>query len=218
MDPATLSTLSRACRSAGWCMGSCSTSMASSSSSGDLMTANRAAEQSVATLRRPQQPSGIMASRCPGHAGSLSMSQSLCMQCEGGHVASAAGSWGIKCCDVARRVRCTGAVRHSSNVTVEDDAVHSWQVCMGALPPGISLVTAEAVLFLGKAQRILLRWPGSKKARHAAATPSAAVQQFSKTLRELQRQPTLDQIRLEQAISAAHGEVSSLSALPNWFL
>ena len=80
------------------------------------------------------------------------------------------------------------------------------QVVLAALPPGVSLVTAEAVLFAGKAQRILLHQPSGGKARHLAAR-SAAVQRFAKTLRELQRQPSLNQIRLEQAVSAVHAEV-----------
>ena len=84
-----------------------------------------------------------------------------------------------------------------------------WQVSIEALPPGVSLVTAEAVLFVGKAQSILLRWPRGGRARLVAAAPSAAVQRFAKTLRELQREPGLDQIKLEQAVCAVHGDVSS---------
>ena len=80
---------------------------------------------------------------------------------------------------------------------------------MAALPPGVSLVTAEAVLFVGKAQRILLHRPSGEKARHVDTAQSAAVQRFAKTLRELQRQPSLNQIRLEQAVSAVHAEVRS---------
>jgi len=84
-----------------------------------------------------------------------------------------------------------------------------WQVVLAAMPPGVSLVTAEALLFVGKAQRILLHRPGGGKARHVATMPSAAVQRFAKTLRELQRQPSLTQIRLQQAVSAVHAEVRS---------
>ena len=86
------------------------------------------------------------------------------------------------------------------------------QVSVGALPPGVSLVTAEAVLFCGKAQRILLRWPGGGKARLVVApAPSAAVQLFAETLRDMQRQPSLDQIRLERAVTAVHGEVRAVT-------
>ncbi len=84
------------------------------------------------------------------------------------------------------------------------------QVVLAALPPVVSLITAEAVLFVGKAQRILLHRPSDGKAYHVATAPSAAVQHFAKTLRELQRQPSLNQIRLEQAVTAVHAEVRSL--------
>jgi hypothetical protein len=96
------------------------------------------------------------------------------------------------------------------------------QVLLSALPPGVSLVTAEAVLFVGKARRILLGWPRGSRGRHVPPMPSAAVQQFASTLRELQRQPTLDQIKLEQAVNAVNGEVTSAVSmqikrrLPRW--
>ena len=88
------------------------------------------------------------------------------------------------------------------------------QVSLSDLPPGVSLVTAEAVLFVGKAQRMLLGWPrGGRGGPRAPPAPSAAVQRFAGTLRELRRQPALDQIRLEQAVNAVHGEVRNAAPL-----
>ena len=83
------------------------------------------------------------------------------------------------------------------------------QVSLSALPPGVSLVMAEAVLFVGKARRILLGWPRGSHGRHVPPAPSVAVQQFASTLSELQRQPALNQIKLEQAVNAVNGEVSN---------
>ena len=59
------------------------------------------------------------------------------------------------------------------------------QVCLSDLPPDVSLPTAEAVLFIGKAVRVL-KQPMSSAASHQALRAHAEILGFSQALHSLQ--------------------------------
>ena len=82
------------------------------------------------------------------------------------------------------------------------------QVSLAALPPGISLPAAEALLFVGKAVRILAR-PGTPSATAAAPPTTLDFGGFRAALRRLQRQAAFSHLELERAVTDVHSMVGS---------
>jgi gamma-tubulin complex component 4 len=79
-----------------------------------------------------------------------------------------------------------------------------------ALPPDVSLPTAHAALFIGKAVRVLRRPSGGGGAAVAAADAHSELLDFSATLRALQRQELLRAVAVEHAVEGMRGRVAAL--------
>lgn len=74
------------------------------------------------------------------------------------------------------------------------------------LPPGVSLPTAETVLFIGKAVRVL-RQPMSAAASHQALRAHAEILGFSQALRALQRQEAFSAVQFDRCIETMRAKV-----------
>lgn len=85
------------------------------------------------------------------------------------------------------------------------------QVSLAALPPGVSLTTAESVLFVGKAVRVLLR-PGGAPRLEAPPPRAPDLHAFAAAVRRLQLQATFSQLELDRAVSDVHSKVRCLWA------
>lgn len=91
-----------------------------------------------------------------------------------------------------------------------DAYIYISQVSLAAIPPGVSLSTAEAVLFVGKAVRILLR-PGTTPTSVAAPPAAPDLAEFTATVWRLQRQVAFSHLELERAVSEVHSKVRLLA-------
>ena len=80
------------------------------------------------------------------------------------------------------------------------------QVSMQALPPGVSVSIAEAILFVGKAVRVLQRPTGPL--RHHELRPHSHSRAFATALRQLQQQPVFDEISFQHTIEHIRSKVS----------
>ncbi|PRW61252.1 gamma-tubulin complex component 4-like protein [Chlorella sorokiniana] len=80
---------------------------------------------------------------------------------------------------------------------------------LDSLPPGVSLPTAETVLFIGKAVRVL-RQPMSAAASHQALRAHAEILGFSQALRALQRQEAFSAVQFDHCIETMRAKVSAL--------
>lgn len=77
---------------------------------------------------------------------------------------------------------------------------------LDALPPGVSLPTAETALFIGKAVRVL-RQPMSAAASHQALRAHAEILGFSQALRALQRQEAFSAVQFDHCIETMRAKV-----------
>jgi hypothetical protein len=81
------------------------------------------------------------------------------------------------------------------------------QVSITDLPPDISLPTAEAVLFIGKAVRVL-KQPMSAAASHQALHAHAQILGFSQALHRLQQQEEFSSLHFEHCVESMRAKVS----------
>ncbi|KAL4434808.1 hypothetical protein ABPG77_005335 [Micractinium sp. CCAP 211/92] len=84
-----------------------------------------------------------------------------------------------------------------------------FQVSLSDLPPDVSLPTAEAVLFIGKAVRVL-KQPMSSAASHQALRAHAEILGFSQTLHRLQAAEDFSAAQFDHCIESMRAKVSSL--------
>ncbi|EFN52335.1 hypothetical protein CHLNCDRAFT_58938 [Chlorella variabilis] len=84
-----------------------------------------------------------------------------------------------------------------------------FQVSLADLPPDVSLPTAEAVLFVGKAVRVL-KQPMSSAASHQALHAHAQILAFAHDLHRLQRQEAASAAQLEHCVESLRSKVSGL--------
>lgn len=82
------------------------------------------------------------------------------------------------------------------------------QVSMQALPPGVSVSIAEAILFVGKAVRVLQRPTGPLRSHELL--PHSQSMAFAEALRRLQQQPVFDDISFEHTIEHIRSKVDFL--------
>lgn len=83
-----------------------------------------------------------------------------------------------------------------------------FQVSMQALPPGVSVSIAEAILFVGKAVRVLQRPTGPLRSHELL--PHSHSRAFAEALRRLQQQPVFDDISFQHTIEHIRSKVSSV--------
>ena len=79
-------------------------------------------------------------------------------------------------------------------------------MALSELPPDVSLPTAETVLFIGKAVRVL-KQPMSSAASHQALRAHAEVLGFSQALHRLQRQEALSAVQFDHCIETMRAKV-----------
>lgn len=82
-------------------------------------------------------------------------------------------------------------------------------VSLADLPPAVSLPTAEAVLFIGKAVRVL-KQPMSSAALHQALRAHAEILGFSQALHRLQAAEAFSAVQFDHCIETMRAKVSAL--------
>ena len=80
------------------------------------------------------------------------------------------------------------------------------QVSVAALPPQVSVLIAESILFIGKAVRVLQQPPGA--ARRHDLLPQSDVAAFSGALHRLQQQQLFNQMEFERTVEAIRTKVT----------
>jgi hypothetical protein len=88
-------------------------------------------------------------------------------------------------------------------------------VALAELPPDVSLPTAETVLFIGKAVRVL-KQPMSSAASHQALRAHAEILGFSQALHRLQRQEAFSAVQFDHCIEAMRAKVLRRPGWAGW--
>ncbi|PSC73303.1 DNA polymerase alpha catalytic subunit [Micractinium conductrix] len=84
-----------------------------------------------------------------------------------------------------------------------------FQVSLAALPPDVSLPTAEAVLFIGKAVRVL-KQPMSSAASHQALRAHAEILGFARALHALRAAEAPSAVQFDHCVETMRAKVSAL--------